>query len=58
MKIEHGSKEWVKSVISLAHNYLIITQCKKCGAAVNSGYCCTTCGDTNPSQPPEKEGEE
>lgn len=53
--IEQGSKEWTKSIISLAHSYLIITQCKKCGAAVNSGYCCTCCGDTNPSEPPEKE---
>lgn len=53
--IEHGSKEWTRSVINLAHNYLIITQCKKCGFAVNRGYCCTGCGDTNPSEPPEQE---
>lgn len=56
--IEQGSIEWIKSLISLADNYLIITRCKKCGAAVNSGYCCLNCGDTNPSkpaEPPEKD---
>jgi len=53
--IEQGSKEWVQSVINLANRFLIITRCKKCGAAVNQGYCCIGCGDTNPSEPPEKE---
>lgn len=53
--IKHGSQEWLQSVIRLASNYLIIIQCKKCGAAVNRGYCCDNCGDTNPSEPPEKD---
>jgi hypothetical protein len=24
--------------------------CKKCGSPVVKGYCCTFCGDTNPSK--------
>jgi hypothetical protein len=24
--------------------------CKKCGWPVLNGYCCNTCGDTNPSE--------
>lgn len=26
-----------------------IYPCKKCGWTVISGYCCTSCGDTDPS---------
>ena len=27
-----------------------IYPCKKCGWPVIVGYCCTTCGDSNPSE--------
>jgi len=34
----------------LAINYAPeIYPCQKCGYPVASGYCCTYCGDTNPS---------
>ena len=36
--------------ISLAINYAPdINPCKKCGWPVVRGYCCTACGDINPS---------
>ena len=27
-----------------------IYRCSKCGWAVADGYCCTTCGDSNPKK--------
>lgn len=55
--IEQGSKEWGQSVLKLAYAFLVVRQCQKCGHAVNKGYCCTECGDTNPSVKPEDEEE-
>ena len=28
--------------------------CMKCGWPVIKGFCCETCGDTNPSEPPQQ----
>lgn len=52
--IEQGSNEWVQGIINLAHNFLIITRCQKCGAPVNKGYCCINCGDSDPSEKPDE----
>jgi hypothetical protein len=33
----------------LARSRVDIQQCKKCGRPVIFGYCCNTCGDSNPT---------
>ena len=38
-------------------NYLILIRCKKCSGLVMDGYCCPHCGDSNPSEPTEKDDE-
>jgi len=32
--------------------------CMKCGWPVREGFCCNTCGDNNPSEPPSPETKE
>lgn len=47
---ELSEEEWRNKVIELAYGYLVIEECQKCGSPVNEGYCCSFCGDCNPSE--------
>jgi methionyl-tRNA synthetase len=49
--MERFSDEWYIEAGRLARNYCpTIYDCKKCSYPVVSGYQCTYCGDTNPSE--------
>ncbi len=49
-KIDSDSELWRKRAYSLARSYCpAIYSCCKCGNPVVSGYCCSFCGDDNPS---------
>jgi len=45
-----SQKEFDEAVASIAYSFLEIRSCMKCKWPVISGYCCTFCGDTNPSE--------
>jgi hypothetical protein len=48
-KIIPYSSAWEKKANQLARSYApYIYPCGKCDGPVMDGYCCTTCGDTNP----------
>ncbi len=50
------TQPWERAANRLARNYAPkIYPCAKCSYPVLNGYCCTHCGDTNPSRPPEPE---
>ncbi len=49
-KIEIYSDGWYRRAYQIALDFAPkIYPCKKCNNPVASGYCCTFCGDTNPS---------
>ena len=44
-------KEYNQDAFRLAKDFCpTIYPCQKCGWPVVTGYCCTTCGDTSPSE--------
>lgn len=54
--MEEYSDEWYIEAGRLARNYCpTIYACKKCSYPVVEGYCCTYCGDVNPSETKERE---
>ena len=53
-KLEWGGAAFEKLANALARDYVAIRQCMKCTHPVVHGYCCTFCGDTNPSERPEE----
>lgn len=47
--MESGTRKWEKEANELARGYCPqIHSCKDCGHPVIEGYCCGTCGSTNP----------
>jgi len=55
-KWEPYSPSWERAANRLARSFSPgIHPCKKCGYPVIHGYCCTGCGDTNPSSREEEE---
>jgi hypothetical protein len=49
--------ERLKEYRKACDNYLILIRCKKCSGLVMDGYCCPHCGDSDPSEPTEKDDE-
>ena len=46
------------AIVYLAHQYLTIKDCKKCGYPRVDGYCCQHCNDFNPDMTYEQEVEQ
>lgn len=58
-KMKPYDDEWYIEAGRLARNYCpTIFACKKCGMPCVNGYCCTYCGDSNPSETKEQEKKE
>lgn len=49
-----SERTWNKRIRTLAYQTLMIGECKKCGSPVNKGWCCSFCGDTDPSRSKEQ----
>jgi len=47
-KIKPFTPEWQKLANELARESMTIVACKHCGYPVIDGYCCLTCGSTDP----------
>lgn len=47
-KIEPYTRKWEKLANELARTYQQIKPCRDCGHPVLDGYCCQTCGSSNP----------
>ena len=48
--------EWQRLADKVARSFVAdIYPCGKCGYPVIPGFCCTGCGDTNPSETAEEE---
>jgi hypothetical protein len=55
-KIEYNSKEYNDRKYSIMLDFCpTIYPCKKCGAPVAQGYCCTYCRTSNPSLTEDQE---
>jgi hypothetical protein len=49
------SRQYEAAALDLRLSYApVVYACCKCGWPVRDGYCCGTCGDNNPSDPPER----
>jgi hypothetical protein len=49
-KITPYTPAWEREANALARSYApTMYPCKKCGHPVGHGYCCTGCGDSDPS---------
>jgi hypothetical protein len=56
--MEAYSKEWELEANRLSRSYSpLLYPCKKCNHPVVSGYCCSYCGDSNPSSTKEQDKE-
>ena len=47
-KIEPYTNKWERLANQLARIWTTIKPCRECGYPVVDGYCCQTCGSTNP----------
>lgn len=55
-KVTPYTKSWYEKAFQLLRSYVPgLYPCHKCGNPVISGYCCTYCGDSNPSENDEDE---
>jgi hypothetical protein len=55
-QIQPYSEEWEKEAGRLARDFApTIYPCKKCNHPFVNGYCCTFCGDRNPTESPKGE---
>lgn len=52
-KIAPYGRTYNKLKRELQDSYCWIRACQKCGHPTRDGYCCTFCGDDDPTRPPE-----
>lgn len=50
-KIKPYTPRWHKEAYELLRTWYGVIACQRCGHPCLKGYCCTTCGDTDPSNP-------
>lgn len=50
-KIEPYTPDWHAKAYELLRAWHSVIACGRCGYPTLKGYCCTTCGDMNPSNP-------
>ncbi len=54
--MKYSEEQWEERANSLARAFCPdIYACKKCEYPVMDGYCCTGCGDSNPSSTKEED---